>query len=264
MTPRIIFEDETLLVIEKPSGLVVDKSDTQNEGTLEDWLSKQLTANSQSIPKARDKQLNRQGIVHRLDKDTSGLLVVAKTSDSLEKLKQQFAERKVKKEYLALVHGLVESSGVVEGGIMRNPLKREKFVVSQEGKEAITEYEKVYNLQFTVYSFRKVFADLNKIQLRKLERMNYNQFTLLRCFPKTGRTHQIRVHLKYIGHPIVSDEKYAGRKIFRLDKRWCSRIFLHAAKLAFTHPVSGEWVEFGSELPEDLEKALRVFEGGHG
>ncbi len=238
---KIIYEDDYLLVLDKPSGLVVDKSQTQKENTLEDLLK---------------IDLERSGIVHRLDKGTSGLLVVAKTKEALENLQGQFKERLVKKEYLALVHGFVESSGKVEGNIGRNPVKREKFTVLQDGKEAVTEYEPIKSLQLSDISLQTIFSEFNKIQTRKLERMKYNQFTLLRVFPKTGRTHQIRVHLKYINHPIVSDETYGGKKVVRLDHRWCPRQFLHAKKLGFFHPKSGEWMEVESELPEDLKEAL--------
>ncbi len=246
---KIIFEDDYLLVIDKPPGLVVDKSKTQKEDTLEDLLR---------------IDLERSGIVHRLDKDTSGVLLVAKTQETLDNLQLQFKERKVKKEYLVLVHGFINKAGRVEGAVGRNPGNREKFSVLPIGKQAITEYEPVKNFKFPIVfqtafggtNFKSIFADFNKIQMRKLEKMKYNQFTLLTCQPKTGRTHQIRVHLKYIGNPIVSDEKYVGRKMYRLDKRWCPRMFLHAKKLGFYHPVFGEWIEVESELPEDLRKVL--------
>ena len=242
MIPKVIFEDSSLLILDKPPGLVVDKSESQKTDTLEDWLP--------------NNGLDRGGIVHRLDKDTSGLMLVAKTKEALENLQAQFKDRLVKKQYLALVHGHIADSGRVEASIGRNPRNREKFSVLSDGKEAVTEYEPVENLQFTIYNLQKVFSDFNKIQMRKLERQGYGQFTLLRCFPKTGRTHQIRVHLKYTGHPIVADGTYAGRKMYRLDHRWCPRQFLHAAKLEFRHPVSAEWMEFESSVPEDLEKAL--------
>ncbi|MDO8619433.1 MAG: hypothetical protein Q7R49_05855, partial [Candidatus Daviesbacteria bacterium] len=112
-----------------------------------------------------------------------------------------------------------------------------------------------------IYNLQLIFNDFNKIQMRKLERQKYGEFTLLVCKPKTGRTHQIRVHLKYIGYPVVSDEKYGGRKTYRLDKRWCPRIFLHAAKIGFNHPKSGKWMELESPLPEDLKKALNQLVG---
>ncbi|OGE25044.1 hypothetical protein A3C26_04405 [Candidatus Daviesbacteria bacterium RIFCSPHIGHO2_02_FULL_39_12] len=255
---KIIFEDGNLLIINKPPCLVVDQASTVKEQTLADILQKDMGIS-----------LFRGGIAHRLDKDTSGLILVAKTQPALENLQAQFKERKVKKEYLALVHGIIEKGGKVEAAIARNPKNREKFTVLSTSKvdyvgtfevssarEAVTEYEPVNNLQFTIYNLQSIFNDLNKIQMRKLHTVHYNLFTLLRCFPKTGRTHQIRVHLKYIGHPIVSDEKYAGRKMYRLDKRWCPRIFLHAARIGFYHPQTGKWMEFESELPEDLKNVL--------
>ncbi|MBI2018605.1 RluA family pseudouridine synthase [Candidatus Daviesbacteria bacterium] len=246
MNLRKVYEDEDLLVIDKPPGLVVEPTKTAKAPTLAEILQK-----SHGI------DLERGGLIHRLDKDTSGVLLVAKTQKALANLQAQFKQRKTKKEYLALVHGFVDKEGQVEGNIGRNPIKREKFtVLADEGKEAVTEYEPVGNFQFSIFNFQSIFNDLNEIQMRKLERMKYNQFTLLSCRPLTGRTHQIRVHLKYINHPIVSDQIYAGRKMYRLDKRWCPRQFLHAKKIGFYHPRSGKWMELESELPYDLENAL--------
>lgn len=243
---KVVFEDDSLLILDKPPGLVVDRSQTQKEDTLEDWLAD------------RGNNLARHGIVHRLDKDTSGIILVAKTQQALKSLQEQFKSRAVKKEYMALVHGTISGSGRVEGSIGRNPQKREKFSVILDGKEAVTEYEPIEKFQIPNDKFQIIFNDFNKIQMRKLERQKYGQFTLLRCRPKTGRIHQIRVHLKYIGHPIVSDETYVGRKMYRLDNRWCPRQFLHAAKLEFRHPDSGEWMQFESKLPEDLKKVIEV------
>ena len=249
---NVIFEDGYLLVVNKPPGLVVDPALTVKEETLADILQRDFKI-----------QLFRGGIVHRLDKDTSGIFLVAKTQNALENLQSQFKERKIKKEYLTLVHGVVDSAGKVEGSIGRNPGNREKFTVlgEEEGKEAITEFEPISNFppkadQPLAGNFQSIFNELNKIQMRKLERMKYNQFTLLKCHPLTGRTHQIRVHLKYINHPVVADEKYVGRKMYRLDKRWCPRLFLHAKKLGFYHPVTDKWMELECELPEDLKTAL--------
>ena len=129
---KVIFEDQYILVLEKPPGLVVDNSKTQKENTLEEILRKEFGIN-----------INRGGIVHRIDKDTSGLLVVAKTVEAFENLQAQFKDRTVKKEYLALVHGNIEKGGIVEGAIGRNPGNREKFTVMESGKEAVTEYKVV-------------------------------------------------------------------------------------------------------------------------
>ncbi len=238
---KIIYEDDYLLVLDKPPGLVVDRSQTQGNNTLEDWLK---------------LDLKRSGIVHRLDKDTSGIILVAKTPQALDYLQGQFKLRQVKKQYLALVHGFVTDAGRVEGNIGRNPQKREKFSVTLDGKQAVTEYEPLERLQFTGDRLQEIFPDFNKIQMRKLSTIHYNLFTLVACRPLTGRTHQIRVHLKYKGFPIVADKTYVGRKMYRLDSRWCPRQFLHAAKLEFKHPGSGQWMQFESKLPEDLEEAM--------
>ena len=161
---------------------------------------------------------------------------------------------------MALVHGEVSESGKVEGAIGRNPGNREKFTVLPGAREAETEYEPLERLQVSGDRLQEIFAAFNKIQMRKLSTVHYNLFTLLKCFPKTGRTHQIRVHLKHIGYPIVSDDKYVGRRMKRLDQRWCPRMFLHAAKIGFKHPVTGKWMEIESKLPEDLRKALSNLE----
>lgn len=258
----VVFQDKEILVLEKPAGLVTTSSETNNEQSLQNILSSGFRIN-----------IERSGIVHRLDKDTSGLLVVAKTLKSLKNLQAQFKERLVKKEYLALVHGQIKEGGRIEGSIARNPGNREKFtVLDKDGKEAVTEYIPVGNFQFSISNFKTIFNDLNeqssragfhpltKIQIRKLERMQYNKFTLLKCHPLTGRTHQIRVHLKYLGFPIVGDEKYGGRKTVRLDHRWCPRQFLHAASLEFNHPITGKRISFESKLPEDLRKAFDMLE----
>lgn len=256
---EVVFSDDSLMVLEKPAGLVVTSSETQSSQTLEDILKEEFSIN-----------LDRGGIVHRLDKDTSGLILVAKTAEAMEKLQAQFKSREVKKEYLALVHGWVEEAGRVEGAIMRNLCDREKFIVvaSQASpgvaREAVTEYEPIEKFKIESEKLKAIFEGFNNIQMRKLERSRYGQFTLLRCYPLTGRTHQIRVHLKYAGFPIVGDEKYGGRKTVRLDHRWCKRQFLHAAKLSFTHPQSGERIELESALPEDLKQAIETLEKVNG
>ncbi len=244
----IIFEDDSLLVLDKPPYLVVDPADTVKEETLADIAQKEFGI-----------KLARGGIVHRLDKNTSGIILLAKTQEALDNMQAQFKERKTKKEYWALVHGEVKEPGKVEGDIGRNPGNREKFIVLKEsegGKEAVTEYEPQEQFEMSEDKLQTIFEGFNKIQMRKLENSNYGKFTLLKCFPKTGRTHQIRVHLKYLSFPIVGDEKYAGRKTSRLDKRWCPRIFLHAKKIGFYHPKTGEWMEAESVLPDDLKQVL--------
>ena len=249
MTLPIIFEDDQLMVFDKPAGLVVDSSETQKTGTLQEILENQFKI-----------KLDRGGIAHRLDKETSGLIVVAKTQSALENLQFQFKERMVKKEYLALVHGKMEKPVTVNGAIARNPRRRENFIVTEEGKEAETEFIPIKVLTASEQWVGSVFGSLNKNQKRRLESGSYADFTLLRCLPQTGRTHQIRVHLKYLGFPIVGDARYGGRKTSRFDRRWCPRQFLHAAKLLIYHPITGQKMEFESPLPADLTQVLGQLE----
>ncbi len=251
---KVKYEDDFLLVIDKPPGLVVTTSETSKEPTLEDILKTDFGI-----------KIDRGGIVHRLDKDTSGLLVVAKTDEVLANLQNQFKTRTVKKEYLCLVHGEVKEKVKVDAAILRHPGDRERFTTldqlkfGKEGlnaREAVTEFEPVQHLVISDQRLVELFPGFTKNQYRKLYTIQYTLFTLLKCHPLTGRTHQIRVHLKYLGHPIVGDDKYGGRKAVRLDHRFCSRQFLHAAKLEFDHPKTGERMEFESPLPEDLQEVL--------
>lgn len=215
MNPRIIFEDDSFLIIDKAAGIVVNRSQSAKEETIEDWAAGKF-------------------IVHRLDKDTSGLLLVAKTAEAWENLKSQFKNRETVKKYLALVHGKVEpEQGTVNAPIGRNPFNRMHFGVFPGGREAVTDY-KIYKC--------------------------YQNYTLLEVTPHTGRTHQIRVHLKYLNHPVVSDPIYGGRKNYQADKKWCPRLFLHATSLTIKHPVSGETKTFSSPLPADLQTALTGIE----
>jgi 23S rRNA pseudouridine1911/1915/1917 synthase len=179
--------------------------------------------------------MERSGIVHRLDKETSGLLVVAKTSSAFENLKSQFKKRQVKKKYLALVHGRVSpAEGGIKAPIRRSSFNRRKFGIFPGGRKAITDY--------------RVKKRLNK---------DARDYTFLEVFPLTGRTHQIRVHLRHFGHPVVGDQKYGGRKTSRQDRAWCPRQFLHALGLGFSHPTKHKRVSFEAPLPQDLKKALQ-------
>lgn len=229
MIPKILFEDEEILVINKPAGMIVNRAETtRKEETVQDWLKDNF-----NFPLAGSSNL-RNGLVHRLDKETSGVLLIAKTLKTFEDLQKQFKERKIKKKYLALTHGKVEPlQGVIQASISRSPFNRKKFGVFLGGREAKTNYE-----------------------VKKYYCLGNEKYTLLELVPITGRTHQIRVHLKFIGHPIVADEKYAGRKTLRKDLEWCSRLFLHAAVLSFTHPLSHQEITLKSELPSDLRLAM--------
>ena len=231
--PQILYEDEFLLVLNKPAGWVVNRSETVKGETLQEWLEKNLKSQISNL------KSYRSGIVHRLDKDTSGVLVVAKTLPVFENLQRQFKERKVNKRYLVLVHGKVQPpQGVIKAPIARNPFDRKKFGIFLGGREAETHY---------------------KI-LRYYDTKKLGKFTLLEVEPKTGRTHQIRVHLKYLGYPVVADEFYSGRKTYHADKIWCPRQFLHAYELSFIHSQTGKKMRFSTPLPLDIKKALKYLE----
>ncbi len=248
--PVIIYEDGVLVVLDKPAGMTVNRSDTTNdEMTMQDWVENKLKIKNEILRQSSGQELkidqgndfyNRSGIVHRLDKETSGVLIIAKTPEAFISLQKQFKERTVKKTYLALVHGKVESQeGEVRVPVGRLPWNRKRFGVIAGGREAVTRYRTINSSQLTINKKKE-------------------PVTLLELYPETGRTHQIRVHLKHIGHPIVSDTLYAGRKTARNDRKILPRVFLHATKISFVHPVKGERMEFESSLPEELEKILQI------
>ncbi len=234
-----------MMVIDKPAGLVTTPAETISEPTVSDILQKEF-----------GNKLDRGGVVHRLDKDTSGILLAAKNQAAFDVLQNQFRDRTIHKTYMALVHQYTPARGTISGNIGRNPQNREKFTVMEEGREAETDYKLIDHYFMPSEQVGKLFAEFNSIQKRKMERTNYQQFSLLYAFPKTGRTHQIRVHLKHLNFPIVGDQKYGGRKIVRLDHRWCKRQFLHAAKISLLHPKTGEQLEFESPLPQDLAQSI--------
>lgn len=228
-TPKIIFQDDSFFVVDKPTGWITNEADTTtNQPVLQTWIRDSFDYELKGNHECRD------GIVHRLDKETSGVLVVAKTKQAFEALQKQFKDREVEKSYIALVHGDVkDNEGEIIASVGRLPWRRDRFGVLPEGREATTRY-------------------------KVIERKNIKseKYTLLELFPRTGRTHQIRVHLKHIGHPIVSDIFYAGRKTSRSDHSFCPRLFLHAASIKFTHPKTGKEVLFKSDLPKDLVGVL--------
>ena len=213
------------MVLDKPSGWITnDASTTTTQPVVQTWLRENF-----KYPLIGDRE-RRDGIVHRLDKETSGLLIVAKTINAFENLQSQFKERKVTKTYIALTHGEIEpKEGEIVASVGRLPWRRERFGVLPGGREATTDYTVIKTLE-------------NKDE----------KFSLVELYPKTGRTHQIRIHLKFIGHPIVGDFFYAGRKTAREDRLWCPRLFLHAKEITFFHPQTGKEVKFESELPKDL------------
>ena len=227
----VVYEDDTLVVVNKPAGLVIHPAAGNPSGTLANALAYHF----QQLP---DRGV-RPGIVHRLDRDTSGLLVVAKTEAALENLSDQFRDRTVFKSYVALVHGRVSpDSGKIDQPLARDPSNRTRMAVVRGGRNALTLYR---------------------------VRRSFDRFTLLDVELKTGRTHQIRVHLAWIKHPVVGDETYAGGRDntiqdprLRAQVRNLNRHFLHAEKLAFTHPKTKELVKFESPLPPELSAFLSV------
>ncbi len=232
----IVYEDEYLAVINKPAGMVVHPGAGVQSGTLANAIAFHF-AESFAQQNKEDPDNLRIGIVHRLDKDTSGLIVVAKTDEIHEELSEQFRERLVYKSYIALVHGSPDqNTGKIEAPIGRNKHNRLRMKVATHGRSALS---------------------LWKVRKR------YDKFTLLDVEIKTGRTHQIRVHMGYINHPVVGDEIYnEGRDNTVADHTArngiasMNRFFLHAERLSFTHPVTKERMEFTQELPPELNQFL--------
>lgn len=216
----ILYEDKDIIVINKPQGMVVHPATSNYSGTLVNAL----LYHCDTLSTLNDD--TRPGIVHRIDKDTSGVLVVAKNNKAHEVLAEQLKEHSMKREYIALVEGILkEDNGLIDKPLGRNPKDRIKMAVVQKGKNAITHYE-------------------------VLKRFKKN--TLVKCILETGRTHQIRVHMSYIGHPLVGDPMYGFKKQrFKLKGQ-----MLHAKKLGFIHPTTQEYIEFQSDLPKYYKEVL--------
>src|ERR1041385_1941195 len=234
---EIVYEDETLAVVNKPAGLVVHPA----AGTPSGTLANALAYHFRQLP---DRGV-RPGIVHRLDRDTSGLLVVAKTEAALENLSDQFRDRTVFKSYVALVHGrMASNSGKIDQPLARDPSNRTRMAVVRGGRNALT-----------LYRVRRAFE----------------RFTLLDVELKTGRTHQIRVHLAWLKHPVVADELYGGGREnsirdvqVRARIRKLKRQFLHAEQLGFRHPQTGERLKFVAPLPTELTQFLESLDRAKG
>ena len=234
----IVYEDEQLLVVNKPAGMVVHPGHGNYSGTL----INALVYHFENLP---NNSSNRPGLVHRIDKDTSGLLVVAKTEEAMLHLTQQFFNKTTEREYIALVWGnIAEDEGTVRGHIGRHLKGRLQMAVFEDGshgKEAVTHY-------------------------KVLERFGY--VTLVSCRLETGRTHQIRVHMKHIGHTLFNDERYGGDKVlkgttFAKYKQFVENCFavlprqaLHAKTLGFEHPITHQYMRFDSVLPEDMQLCI--------
>ncbi len=216
----IVYEDDDLLVVNKPQGMVVHPAPGNYSGTLVNALMFHCKGNLSAI-----NGTIRPGIVHRIDKDTSGLLVVAKNNNAHAALSEQLKEKKAVRKYYALVNGVVKENGTVDKPIARHPRDRKKMAVVQGGRDAVTHY-KVLEI--------------------------YDRYTLLECILETGRTHQIRVHMSYIGHSIVGDKTYGRQKEeFKLSGQ-----LLHAKTIGFVHPVTDEYMEFSSDIPEYFSQVL--------
>lgn len=238
---NILFEDDYVTVVNKPADFVVHPGHGNYSGTLVNAL----IFHYGMLPKNPTSEEAFPGLVHRIDKDTTGLLVIAKTEDALNKLAAQFYNRTIDRHYYALVWGDVEEDkGTITGNIARSINDRKQMAVFEDesiGKHAVTHYE-------------------------VLERLGY--VTLVKCKLDTGRTHQIRVHMKHIGHPLFGDVRYGGNRIikgttFTKYRQFIDNCFnilprqaLHAKSLGFTHPATGEYVYFESELPEDMVTVL--------
>jgi 23S rRNA pseudouridine1911/1915/1917 synthase len=243
---NVVYEDADLMVVNKPAGLVVHPGAGNFHGTLINavaWHLKDLPSFDPNDPEV--------GLVHRIDKDTSGLLVVAKTPEAKTKLGSQFFNKTTHRSYCALVWGnLTEDEGRIEGNIGRDPKDRLRMTVfepgSSAGKPAVTHY-------------------------RVIERFGY--VTLVECILETGRTHQIRAHMKRIGHPLFGDERYGGTEILRGNRsttykafiqncfKLCGRQALHARTLGFVHPRTGRQMDFSSPLPADMEQLIAKWRG---
>jgi 23S rRNA pseudouridine1911/1915/1917 synthase len=244
---NLVYEDEALMVLNKPAGMVVHPGSGNYTGTLLNGVAWYL---QQKQPDLTESVLPRFGLVHRIDKNTSGLLVLAKTDKAMRHLAKQFFDHTVQREYRALVWGdLNEDHGTVKAHVGRNQRYRKLFEAypdGEHGKDATTHY--------TV-----------------IERFNY--VTLISCVLETGRTHQIRVHMKHLGHPLFNDDTYGGDKIvkgtvYAKYKQFvencfavCPRQALHAKTLGFTHPQSGKAMLFDTELPADIEEVIEKWRG---
>lgn len=232
----ILFEDDSVLVIDKPPGLVVTRADSVKAATVQDWVENRPQDTEIKIKRKAESNdfYERSGIVHRIDKETSGILVIAKTNAAFSNLQQQFKARDVKKTYLAIVHGVVvPSAGEIHAPVGRLPWNRLRFGIVPEGREALTGYivEKCFQAP-----------------------QSGEKLSLLAITPATGRTHQIRVHMAYIHHPIVGDTLYAGRKVSRQDRTWVPRVMLHAWKLSFLHPDTHARVAIEAPIPDDMKR----------
>jgi len=284
---KIIFEDKDILVISKPPGIVNKATSVKGE-TIQDWMEEKLAKSEiedsgvkngteswqELVPEDFDGEYGspeeifkeRIGMVHRLDKNTSGVMILAKNPGSLVNLLAQFRNRTVQKKYTCLTHGKFRvPEGIIIAPLGRSSHDRKKFAVTIDGRDAETHYRVVKEYPgFTPKQIKEILLNADESKVKKLDRsLNkkmkhvYEQgFSLVECFPKTGRTHQIRVHMLHWQHPLVGDVNYVGRKRSKFDPLWCPRHFLHASEISFDHPRSGERVTLENELSEDLVEVI--------
>lgn len=246
----VIFEDSEIVVIDKPSGIVCNRAETVKEETLQDWWDEKykITNLKFSNSQIEDEQYfnERSGLVHRLDRETSGVMVLAKTPSAFVSLLRQFKERGVQKTYVALTHGYWSTrEGQINVPIARRRDDRKKMGVREDGRESVTNYEVV--TEYTSWEFPKEL---------KVDDRGYVGFSLVSFKPRTGRTHQIRVHAQQMGHPLVGDSDYAGRKRSREDRKWAHRVMLQAQKIEFEHPRNGKRIHFESR-DEEINEVVK-------
>lgn len=272
-----IYEDNDLLVVNKPAGVVVNETKTLlNQETIQSWFwqslseeQKNATVEPDLIPADFDETYGdpqaifaeRKGMVHRLDKETSGALVLAKNPSALVNLLDQFKKRQTAKKYLCLVHGRFNvTEDLIAFPITRSTQDRMKFRVDVEGREAVTAYKVIEPYQaLDMEVLKSIGISDESLKLIKKNSNSYQGFSLVECWPKTGRTHQIRVHLNHIKHPLVGDKLYVGKKRRKLDEIWCKRHFLHASELSFIHPRTKEKLQLAAPLPAELKEILNFF-----
>jgi len=244
---NIVYEDDDLMLVNKQPGLVVHPGFGNFDGTLLNAIAYHMKDNPDFNPND-----SRIGLVHRIDKDTSGLLLIAKTETAKSHLSKQFFEKTTQRRYQALVWGNVkEDEGTIIGSLARNPRDRMQFIVFPEGENPVAKYAVTH--------------------YKVLERLAY--VTLVECRLETGRTHQIRVHMKHIGHTIFNDERYGGHDVLKGTTAGkykhfvkncfeiCPRQALHAKTLGFVHPRTGEFMHFESELPDDMQQLVEKWRG---
>ena len=227
LKPKIIFEDDYIVAIDKPAGLVVNRSNTHVVPTLQDFVEDQVAIEEEL---EETDYTSRSGILHRLDKDTSGVILMAKDTNTFEAILKQFKNRELSKEYKAILIGDIHDSIIeIDAPIKRNPKFTFKFAVGTDGKPSQTRIELVKNFQ-----------------------LNGRNYTSVTVRPKTGRTHQIRVHCLALNHCVAGDEIYCTRKEFVDSYADFARLMLHAHSIEITHPVTGGKLLLKSELPEEF------------